>query len=149
MILGRTSAGDIKIKTDGGLRAVNCACCVTCCPLPDSIKGKKFAVTSVSWSSIVSFSTMDACGYFSAQTADGYSINFSRANIDPPPGCEWDELWIGVVYNGGPIGDGNPCNLLSSFIYAVNPSGTHPVYDDYGPAGSGCDDWTLTISEMP
>ena len=32
MTLGRTSSGAIKIKTDGeggGLRAVNCACCVT------------------------------------------------------------------------------------------------------------------------
>ena len=30
MILGRTPAGAIKIKTDGGLRAVNCACCNPC-----------------------------------------------------------------------------------------------------------------------
>ena len=28
MVLGRTPSGAIKIKTDGGLRAVNCACCV-------------------------------------------------------------------------------------------------------------------------
>lgn len=27
MTLGRTSSGAIKIKTDGGLRAVNCGCC--------------------------------------------------------------------------------------------------------------------------
>jgi hypothetical protein len=27
MTLGRTSSGKIKIKTDGGLRAVECACC--------------------------------------------------------------------------------------------------------------------------
>jgi hypothetical protein len=27
MTLGRTSSGAIKTKTDGGLRAVNCACC--------------------------------------------------------------------------------------------------------------------------
>ena len=27
MILGRTSGGAIKTKSDGGLRAVNCACC--------------------------------------------------------------------------------------------------------------------------
>ena len=30
MILGRTPAGLIKTKTDGGLRAVNCACCNPC-----------------------------------------------------------------------------------------------------------------------
>ncbi len=28
MTLGRTSSGAIKIKTDGGLRAVECACCL-------------------------------------------------------------------------------------------------------------------------
>jgi hypothetical protein len=30
MTLGRTASNAIKIKTDGGLRAVNCACCGTC-----------------------------------------------------------------------------------------------------------------------
>jgi hypothetical protein len=30
MILGKTPAGAIKIKSDGGLRAVNCACCGGC-----------------------------------------------------------------------------------------------------------------------
>ena len=30
MTLGRTSTGAIKIKSDGGLRAVNCACCNPC-----------------------------------------------------------------------------------------------------------------------
>jgi hypothetical protein len=30
MTLGRTSTGAIKTKTDGGLRAVNCACCGGC-----------------------------------------------------------------------------------------------------------------------
>ena len=30
MTLGRTPTGAIKIKTDGGLRAVGCACCEMC-----------------------------------------------------------------------------------------------------------------------
>jgi len=30
MTLGRTADNKIKIKTDGGLRAVNCACCGPC-----------------------------------------------------------------------------------------------------------------------
>jgi len=176
MTLGLTSTGAIKTKSDSplGLRAVNCACCGTCpCPLPAEINGKKIAVTAVSWSSIVSFSTMDACGIFSAQTADGYSINFQRANINPPPGCEWDELWVGNIYNGGPTGEGNTCNFFSSFIFAVNPVGTHPVVDDYACGSPSdypdydpdtgtsamydacmanaatCSDWTLTISEVP
>lgn len=33
MTLGLTSSGAIKIKTDGGLRAVNCACCGGCQPV--------------------------------------------------------------------------------------------------------------------
>lgn len=32
MTLGRSSSGAIKIKTDGGLRAVNCECCGGQCP---------------------------------------------------------------------------------------------------------------------
>jgi hypothetical protein len=32
MTLGRTPTGAIKLKTDGGLRAVECACCVPPCP---------------------------------------------------------------------------------------------------------------------
>ena len=32
MTLGLTSSGAVKIKTDGGLRAVNCACCESPCP---------------------------------------------------------------------------------------------------------------------
>jgi hypothetical protein len=35
MVLGRTPEGAVKIKKDGGLRAVNCACCVPkCYPVP-------------------------------------------------------------------------------------------------------------------
>jgi hypothetical protein len=37
VILGRTASGALKIKTDGGLRAVSCGCCEpppTCCMYP-------------------------------------------------------------------------------------------------------------------
>ena len=36
MTLGLTSSGAVKIKTDGGLRAVNCACCAPPCPSESS-----------------------------------------------------------------------------------------------------------------
>ena len=41
MTLGRTTSGAIKIKTDGGLRAVNCACCgsLGCDAIPLSEQG--------------------------------------------------------------------------------------------------------------
>ena len=49
MVLGRTPAGAIKIKTDGGLRAVNCACCgpqdfQPCCDCPPVLVGFNFSV---------------------------------------------------------------------------------------------------------
>jgi hypothetical protein len=171
MILGRTSSGAIKIKTDGGTtRAVECACCSACpCPLPNEIKGKKIAVTSVSWSSIVEYSIMDACGNFYANTSDGYSISFQYlCPVNP-----YDLPWIGSIYNGGPTGEGNTCNKFSSFIFSVDPSGTHPAIDDYACGSpqdypdydpdtntsamydaclinrATCSDWTLTISEVP
>ena len=39
MNLGRTSTGAVKIKTDGGLRAVNCACCGSCGECDTAISG--------------------------------------------------------------------------------------------------------------
>jgi hypothetical protein len=41
MTLGRTSTGAIKIKTDGGLRAVECGCCATGCTCPKAIDSLK------------------------------------------------------------------------------------------------------------
>lgn len=39
MTLGLTSSGAIKTKTDGGLRAVNCACCTPCAVCQTTISG--------------------------------------------------------------------------------------------------------------
>ena len=143
MTLGRTASNAIKIKTDGATRAVNCACCSTCpCPLPNEIKGKKFAVTSVSWSSIVEYSIMDACGNFYANTSDGYGISFQY--LCPVGPYDWP--WIGSIYNGNPSRD--PCTKFSTFIFATNPIGTHDVIDDYD-YDPRCYGWTLTISEVP
>lgn len=88
---------------------------------------------------------MDACGLFYANTVDGYSIYFQY--LCPVNPYDWP--WVGSIYNGGPIGDDHPCNLLSTFIPSINPIGTHDVIDDYGQPESGCNDWTLTISEVP
>ena len=46
MILGRTPEGLIKTKSDGGLRAVNCACCSTC-PIPDNILNINFVTSGI------------------------------------------------------------------------------------------------------
>ena len=52
MTLGRTSSGAIKIKTDGGLRAVECACCgdagCGCVKVSDPLKSIIESSTTVS-----------------------------------------------------------------------------------------------------
>jgi hypothetical protein len=51
MILGRTPEGAIKTKTDGGLRAVNCACCEPlvcgCSPMSAAVKTVIASATQV------------------------------------------------------------------------------------------------------
>ena len=71
MILGLTSSGAVKIKTDnGGLRAVNCACCVTlacgCMFVSDALKTiieSSTTVTgqgnSVPWNGVSAFIPQD------------------------------------------------------------------------------------------
>jgi hypothetical protein len=57
MTLGRTTSGAIKIKTDGGLRAVNCACCgcdvCSAIVMPASISIILDAITSPSQCSLL------------------------------------------------------------------------------------------------
>ena len=167
MTLGRTASNAIKIKTDGGTtRAVECACCENCsCPDGGAwvapIDGV-FQITAASWGGVSGATLSDGCGNFSAN-AGGYSINFKWA-------C--GGYWFASIYNGGPIGDGNPCNLLSSFIFAASPVGTHSVADDYGcgspsiypdfdaenntsalyencaAESANCSDWSVTISDV-
>ena len=51
MTLGRTASNAIKIKTDGTIRAVNCACCVgeacACIFVSDSLKSQIESATTV------------------------------------------------------------------------------------------------------
>jgi uncharacterized Zn-binding protein involved in type VI secretion len=46
MTLGRSSSGAIKIKTDGGLRAVGCACCGGGCACSTMSAAVKTAIAS-------------------------------------------------------------------------------------------------------
>jgi hypothetical protein len=58
MTLGRTSSGAIKIKTDGGLRAVECACCgggvgsCGCSPMSAAVKDAIASATQVTVNSL-------------------------------------------------------------------------------------------------
>jgi hypothetical protein len=57
MTLGRTPTGAIKIKTDGGLRAVGCACCggvgsCGCSPMSAAVKNAIASATQVTVNSL-------------------------------------------------------------------------------------------------
>lgn len=60
MTLGRTSSGAIKIKTDGGLRAVGCACCggsygFPCADCPPFLGDLNFAVSGDQLDGLIEF----------------------------------------------------------------------------------------------
>jgi hypothetical protein len=60
MTLGRTSSGAIKIKTDGGLRAVECACCLPtdfqpCRDCPPFLGNFNFSLTGDQVGSLTEF----------------------------------------------------------------------------------------------
>jgi hypothetical protein len=46
MIIGRNANGTITTKTDGGLRAVECACCSSC-PIPNNIREINFVTSGI------------------------------------------------------------------------------------------------------
>ena len=83
MILGRTPAGLIKTKTDGGLRAVNCACCNPCPCVPPAGRWRIEAAyfTSPVYDNLQltitersDYNEYDPCGYFYAATAEGFDL---------------------------------------------------------------------------
>lgn len=75
MTLGRTSSGSIKIKTDGGLRAVECACCEGCKRFRVSLLGFLFEVIPTGMSEGIPFQSNDGrgfrCEYSGSQCAGG------------------------------------------------------------------------------
>ena len=101
MILGRTPQGLIKIKTDGGLRAVNCACCNPCQPL-----GCNYTkVTNTGLINLLNSATSGSLDYsqgtdslpsWTSVSPDSFQASWSCCNS--PIGCEncemnWDYIW--------------------------------------------------------
>ena len=118
MTLGRT-ANAIKIKTDGGLRAVNCACCSTCgcyqVNVPSSISSILNNITSASQCTLFG----QPANFF--QEEDGFV----------------EILWYSDVY--GFYADfiytkGNPCISMN---YGVVPAEEEPS-EDITFSGYGC-----------
>ena len=94
MTLGLTSSGAVKIKTDGGLRAVNCACCGCPCPPPAGrwrIEGANFFGDPLNITERTDYNDYDPCGYFEAETAEGFSlVIFWECNFGNPQ-------WVGAA----------------------------------------------------
>ena len=101
MILGRTPSGAIKTKTDGGLRAVNCACCGCECPPPAGrwrIEQVLYFGDPINITARTDYNDYDPCGYFDAETAEGFSVAIYwecstsewRAGATVPPAYQGD-----------------------------------------------------------
>ena len=102
MTLGRTSSGSIKIKTDGGLRAVNCACCGGCGCGSVAVSGDLLAV----FENMLTYPPCSGCsgyepppGYPSLPNCFGRPSDFFSISADG-----WDFVWDFVGPGGsGPI----------------------------------------------
>lgn len=139
MTLGRTSSGAIKIKTDGGLRAVECTCCASPCSCPDNqgfifnppITGE-FQIDG-DWSSTIDRSPYSICGQAISLLADGTSLS-----VIWQCSGQWNiyALNLTTIY---------PCQNLFGAIFSANPIGTFPIYGAMDPS---CFGRQVTISEV-
>ena len=122
MTLGLTSSGAVKIKTDNGLRAVNCACCGGCgcgISIPQALR------------ELVANATI------STVTMYGYSPKYLEVN----PLSTY--TWIGAWHDPDPVGTEELANATFSYDIAtgclLHFSGDHitwiPQPPVYGPTG--------------
>jgi len=173
MVLGRTPAGLIKTKTDGGLRAVNCACCgpqdfQPCRDCPPFLKNFEFSLSGDQVSITEQFQYPSSDGYNPLRTcsdswdafgpgASGtnlYLININRASTNGElSGCCWT-LTLDVfgtfefIFMGFPdicaVNGSDSVNITS-----LNPAGSYPFTisaqcDPFGPPTEF--NFTVTVS---
>jgi hypothetical protein len=155
MILGRTPAGLIKTKTDGGLRAVNCACCggeiiIPCRDCPPylhnfqfSLSGDQVNITEeFQYPSVDDYDPLRTCsdswdafgpGFFGTNL---YIINIERAYggfFGAPPGtpCCWVlSLYVQGYFEYEFMGSPDICAVAGAaqvIITNLNPAGSYPL----------------------
>ena len=129
MILGRTAAGAIKIKTDGGLRAVNCACC-GCKRFQLTLLGLTFEVSLVNLPYPQPFEGNDGRGLRCVYTggANAGEITTYRQGTDFY--CDGGLIFTTTAYTGGGVGvalthfiEENTVNLTFDYLKSLDPSG--------------------------
>ena len=145
MTLGRSSTGAIKIKTDGGLRAVNCACCGSPCncptrPNPDL----RYKFVSTNFAEIVYQDVGEQCFpsspgepvlslfYAFAVLSNGASMSLIWRNCVFGYFIKWEITLIGS--------SPDYCSNLLAISFSDDPSGTR-----YFDGAGDCDGWAVTI----
>jgi len=131
MVLGRTDKGLIKIKTDeegGGLRAVNCACCVTCGPgyYYDMFGAYVYADKDNSYEiSKAQYDLVQAGGTFNGSAS--ISVNFN-----PILNCSFSASSDPIIAAPNAACSSLGQTIFSGFDFSASPTCTsNPLY--YGP----------------
>jgi hypothetical protein len=145
MTLGRSASGAIKIKTDGGLRAVGCACCESSCgcgiQIPQNLRtlveGGNFTMYGIS----PDYLTFEDDYWFAEFYPDfpGPGPVFWLAGIAyyPETGCLVRRDYYIEFKDGGQsgyasFGDPEPCfdgdYTTVSGTFTINGEGAYPYY---------------------
>ena len=120
MTLGRTSSGAIKIKTDGGLRAVSCACCGGCGCGSVAVSGDLLAV----FENMLTYPPCSGCsgygpppGYPSLPTCFGRPADFFNIYADG-----WNFVWdfvgtggSGTIFAGAGYSAADKCLYIDAY----------------------------------
>jgi hypothetical protein len=143
MTLGRTPTGAIKIKTDGGFRAVECACCGSCdC---ENLPLGKYKIASVNFGNILNPDAILVCSSAVAAISNGATVSMVWQNCSEPYWTDWIIYCLGAQ----PF----ECSNLVAFV-SGSPVGTHTLfgcwnYDNASPNPcDSCAGWTVTIEEV-
>jgi hypothetical protein len=140
MTLGRTADNKIKIKTDGGIRAVECACCAPPCECPDS-PGSPFVPPiagefeiDASWSATVYRAPYSACGTAYSILADGTDLALS-----------WRCFGAWYIFSVNPNSSLPPsCQNQFASVFSASPVGTFQLF----PEDTGCEGRYVTVTQV-
>jgi hypothetical protein len=119
MTLGRTSSGAIKIKTDGGLRAVNCACCgggldCGCVGIAGIMVGSQllsYVLDNATTGAVNGYGPINWEGYedgWAGEWGDGFTLR-AAYSISGKILCMTTDNLLNYIYLGGQQNSCLPC----------------------------------------